>query len=734
MKQIGDTSSRFRILKGGKVSLIVSGLLLGSGLNGADYTLTGGTSGLTQTLTSDSTLTITGDNTITGSSDYFVAISINGNSGTYSIAITNNGTLNVTNSNNGIMGINLVSINGGSSVTNNGTINVDDDGYSNGVQFLLEAGSTFSNTGTITVNANDYEDFGMTRSGQSDAIYITPIDGDETASNSGTITAKTNGVFDKEGYSLKSDGIAYGHALSFSNSGTMNGNINLSKGTFTNSGTLSLPHNANNASINNFVNEATGILEIGLQTDGTTTTYSKLATTNATFNSGSTINVNVLNTSTNVALLAGSTFADVVSATGTLTVNGTLNITDNSALLNFERVNNDATTIDIKAVQAQSVEEAVESGSRITQNGANSGEAARTLQTIVDNSGTYTQMSSVISALNGLSTNEQVARAVDSTTAQTTTSSFTASHQISANTANILTQRQNVNLNAGGLNSGDELLAQKNLWVKPYGSMAKQSNKEGVNGFDMNAYGLGIGVDGEYAPNQQIGVGLFYTRANVDVNNVAQTSDMDVYSLIVYGTASLIDDRTHLMYQAGYSWQDTASSRGIAFMGTSASADYTSKVASLDLKLLRDYKLGNDTLIQPLISTTYRYFKSPSYSESGAGALNLDVQEFSSNEFIVGAGALGYYQIDKKSRMFGNVNVGYDVRDDDNIVSSAYQGASGLSFNTSGIDNGRWSYDAGFGYESGIDDASGVSLSYNLQGEGSGFINHVVSAKYTYKF
>lgn len=84
--------------------------------------------------------------------------------------------------------------------------------------------------------------------------------------------------------------------------------------------------------------------------------------------------------------------------------------------------------------------------------------------------------------------------------------------------------------------------------------------------------------------------------------------------------------------------------------------------------------------------------------------------------------------------MFGNVNVGYDVRDDDNIVSSAYQGASGLSFNTSGIDNGRWSYDAGFGYESGIDDASGVSLSYNLQGEGSGFINHVVSAKYTYKF
>lgn len=723
MKQIGDTSSRFRILKGGKVSLIVSGLLLGSGLNATDYTLTGGTSGLTQTLTSDSTLTITGTNTIAGSSDNFDAISINGNSGTYSIAITNNGTVNVTNSANNANGIFANPVKGGSSITNNGTINVDGDGSNNGIAFALRAGSTFSNTGTITVNANDYELFGMPQSGESVGIYINAIDGDETASNIGTITAKTNGVFDKNGYALKSDGNIYGHALNFTNSGTMNGNINLSKGTFTNSGTLSLPYNANNASIENFVNEATGILEIGLQTDGTTTTISRLATTDATFNDGSTIKVNVLPASTNVSSIIGYTFNGIISASNSLTIDGTLNITDNSALLDFEYIDN-TTSIALKAVQAQSV------GQTISGNNPNATAAAGTLQTIVDNSGSYTGMSSVVSALNGLSTNEQVARAVDSTTSQTTTSSFTASHQISANTANIITQRQNVNR---GLNSGDELLAQKNLWVKPYGSIAKQSNKEGVNGFDMNAYGIGIGFDGEYA-NQQIGVGLFYTRANVDVNNVTQTSDMDVYSLIVYGTASLIDDRTHLMYQAGYSWQDTASSRGIAFMGTTASADYTSKVASLDLKLLRDYKLGNDTLIQPLISTTYRYFKSPSYSESGAGALNLDVQEFSSNEFIVGAGALGYYQMNKASRIFGNVNVGYDVRNDDNIVSSAYQGASGLSFNTSGIDNGRWSYDAGFGYESGIDDASGVSLSYNLQGEGSGFINHVVSAKYTYKF
>lgn len=713
MNRLADYSSRFRILKGGKVSLVISGLLLGSGLNGAVLTYIG--DGAITSLTENSTLTISNATYNIPSGTANAAFSIT-NASTYSLDIINNGILNVT----GLStGINIYYAADDSSVTNNGTINLNSGG--DGIYMSLKANDFIDNTanGNIFVNGS-YGSY---------AISLVSDSLGGTVTNSGTITAKTNGELNHDAYSLFS--FANTNAITVNNSGTMNGNIRLTKGVLNNTGTVSLPYNVNNSSgfIQTFNNS--GTLEIGLLTNGSTTTYSQLYVGDIIFANNSTLKVNVLPASTNVSTLVGTTLNYVIAAADSITIDGVLNITDNSALLDFEYslgTSGPAEFLNLTAVQAQSV------GQTISGNNSNAQAAAGTLQTIVDNSASHSQMNGVVTALNGLSTNAQVEKAVDSTTPQTTTSSFTASNQISNNVANIIVQRQNVNLNAGGVNSGDELLAQKNLWVKPYGSMAKQSNKEGVNGFDMNAYGIGIGVDGEYAPDQKIGVGLFYTRGNVDVNNVAQTSDMDVYSFIVYGIASLIDDKTHLLYQAGYSWQDTASSRGIAFMGTSASADYTSKVASLDLKLLRDYKLGNDTLIQPLISTTYRYFKSPSYSESGAGALNLDVQEFSSNEFIVGAGALGYYQIDKASRIFGNVNVGYDVRNDDNIVSSAYQGASGLSFNTSGIDNGRWSYDAGFGYESGIDDASGVSLSYNLQGEGSGFINHVVSAKYTYKF
>lgn len=353
---------------------------------------------------------------------------------------------------------------------------------------------------------------------------------------------------------------------------------------------------------------------------------------------------------------------------------------------------------------------------------------------VLDSSSGNARMQNVITAINNLSSDSAVAKAVDSTTPQTTTSSFTASNQISNNISNIVSQRQNVNLNGAGLNSGDEMLSEKNVWVKPYGSMGSQDDKDGVNGFDIDTYGIGVGFDGEYKKDYQIGVGFFYTKADVDVNNVSQSSDIDVYSLIVYGTVPVIDAKTKLMYQVGYSWQDTSSRRDIDFMGTSAKADYTSKVATIDLKLLRDYQINENLLLQPFVSTTYRHFTSPSYSESGADALNLEVNRFSSSEFIVGLGTLAYLKIDDDFQLFGNANVGYDVKDDNNIVSSSYEGASGLSFDTEGLDNGRWSYDLGVGVESNVTELSDISFSYNLQGEGSDYMNHVISAKYTFSF
>lgn len=165
-----------------------------------------------------------------------------------------------------------------------------------------------------------------------------------------------------------------------------------------------------------------------------------------------------------------------------------------------------------------------------------------------------------------------------------------------------------------------------------------------------------------------------------------------------------------------------------------ARASYTSKIASVDLKLLRDFKVSDDLLFQAIVSSTYRHFSNPSYSESGAGVLNLDVENFSTSQLLIGLGTLVHYKLNDNSKIITNANLAYDLHDKATTVTSSYQGASGVTFDTDGIDNGRISYELGIGYERNIDDLSNINISYNYQGRGSDYSNNVISIKYAYKF
>ncbi|WP_164071291.1 autotransporter outer membrane beta-barrel domain-containing protein, partial [Aliarcobacter cryaerophilus] len=345
----------------------------------------------------------------------------------------------------------------------------------------------------------------------------------------------------------------------------------------------------------------------------------------------------------------------------------------------------------------------------------------------------YDSNPEVANAFNRLPTDSSIASAVESTTPVATTSSIGAATQISNGISSIVTQRQNANISNSGLNSGDGMFSENNLWIKPFGSIGKQNSKDGINGFDLKTYGLGFGADTEIKDNSKLGLAFFYTNGSVDTKGVNQKADLDVYTALVYGNVPIIDDKTNFLYQAGYSVQRTDTKREV-FTGQTAEAKYNSKIASLDLKLMRDFQISDSFLLQPLVNTTYRHFTNPSYSESGAGALNLKVDKFTTSELIVGLGTLAHYKITDNQKLIGSVNVGYDLQNKKQIVTSAYQGNVGTSFDTNGIDNGRWSYEAGIGYELDINKTNNINISYDYQGQGSKFRNNVISAKYVLKF
>jgi outer membrane autotransporter protein len=695
----------FRILKGGKISLVVSALVLSAGLvtsanaeelgiNDSDFRIATKTVLGLNYVSNAVTINYTEYNAANGP-DEPTQYTID------SVIITE--PVNKT-----------INFGSGFDITNN-------SGFAMNLGFLIDT--------TI----NNYGKFASTNSGHSTVnvygAYSQYVE--SNFYNYGTIENTSDNV-DAPGYALKLERMNFFNEAA----GIIRGNIKIIRGNLTNDGTISLPYNANgsnddvalSAIINGtFTNN--GTLEIGVKKVGEVLSYSKLGSSSAIFANGSKLKVNVLDQeNTNGLLLAGTVLVNVVSADNTITDYG-LVIEDNSALVDFQKELGGVRSLNLRVVKASSnniVDSTIAGGGKSPAKFA-----AKTLQFIQDG-GNHPQMNTVFTQLNNLTSNEAVAIAVESTTPQSTTSTQTASNQISNNISNVVMQRQNPNF-GGGLNSGDEIFEDKNLWIKPFGSIGSQANKDGMNGFDVKSYGLGMGFDGKNKSEQLFGFGLFFTDANVEMNNVSQESDIKAYSMMAYGSLPVIDNKTNFLYQLGYSLQNTDSSRDV-FTGDTATADYTSKMASIDLRLVRDYQINKDLMVQPLTFATYRNFKSPSYSETGAGVASLDVEKSSSSEMIVGLGTIATYKLNASDKLIGSLNVGYDLKDDQNMVNSSYQGASGVSFETQGIDNGRWSYDAGVGYEKSIDNKNSVSINYNFQGEGSDYTNNVVSANYVLKF
>ncbi len=121
------------------------------------------------------------------------------------------------------------------------------------------------------------------------------------------------------------------------------------------------------------------------------------------------------------------------------------------------------------------------------------------------------------------------------------------------------------------------------------------------------------------------------------------------------------------------------------------------------------------------------------YNENGTGTAGaLPTEKFTSTQMIASAGAIADYKLNKESQLVASLRVGYDFHHDQQAVTSSYEG--GFNFVTEGIDNGGWQYDIGMGYETANILGGDINFMYNYQGQGSSFDNHVLSAKYVYKF
>lgn len=337
----------------------------------------------------------------------------------------------------------------------------------------------------------------------------------------------------------------------------------------------------------------------------------------------------------------------------------------------------------------------------------------------------------LLDLFSGETTDEGRSRAASQTLPLLTGGSIGATKSALGAVNRVIQARIDANL---GMSSGDDFLGDRNVWMRPFGSRADQDDHNGVPGYKADTYGIAMGFDGTLSPALRIGGAVAYAKVDANGNSsiAPQSTDVDVYQLVGYGSYSL-NERTDINFQADIGGTKNQGRRQIAFTSTIASSDYKSDIAHFGIGMGRNYPLSGQTILTPSVRADYTYIKDKGYSETGAGLLNLNVSSRKAEAFVIGVDGKLTHKLNDQTSLQATLGVGYDTMSDQDTITSTFAGAPDAAFVTYGIDPSPWLARAGVGavYKT----RAGLEITGRYDAEyRESFLNQTASVKLRWAF
>ncbi len=605
-----------------------------------------------------------------------------------------------------ISGPGTVQVNGTFGTEN--TINVGDLEVAGEGVFNVKntvAGSVFNVAGTV--NNSALIDSGLTLNGG----VLNLVNGSRVtgavADGGGASAINVNGTYTTENTLAAS-------AINISSDGLLNARHNLT-GTLTNSGTLDVRSATPITLTGNYVQQAGGVYSMEATSP---TQYGQLHVTGtASLPANANIAVDVTQGAT---LVKGGVLPGVITSSG-LTAS-TFNVTDNSVLFDFEGVI-DGNNVDLNVKRGVQVQTVVNN----SPNSGAAGGAAGALDAIISNGGGSADMNHVISQLGQLTNDADINKAVHQMVPLVAGGTSSATAMTLNLTDRVIQAREESNR---GLSAGDGYVTDRQIWLKPFGSWAKQDQEDAVAGYDADSAGVIVGVDGGVTAKDRAGIAFTYAHTHVSgaSTDAPQSASINNYQLMGYGSHSLAP-ATDLSWQIDYGRNHTSGNRGIDFGDVIRTADssYNGWNAHAGVGLGKTIAYNANTNLTPSIRADYRSVHNDSYSETGADSLNLNVAEQSTQEFIVSADAKLFQTINDDVSWTANFGAGYDLMARQAQVTSAFVGG-GPAFVTYGLNPSPWLFRGGAGLV--LHRSNGLEITARYDGEGhKDFYNQTVSVK-----
>ena len=213
---------------------------------------------------------------------------------------------------------------------------------------------------------------------------------------------------------------------------------------------------------------------------------------------------------------------------------------------------------------------------------------------------------------------------------------------------------------------------------------------------------------------------LGYATSDVEATNATATeTEIDSYQVTLYGQYD-IDNRSYVNAQVGYAFGDNETTRfnvgGVA--GQNARADFDSNVVMARAEAGRSYPLQNGGKITPRAIVNYAHYDADSYTETGAGGLNLAVDTDSIDILELGVGADASWNISHADgSIFSPVihaGVRHDVIGDEVDTTGVFQGG-GNAFDASGFDPAQTTFDVGFGFTYAMPSNVELTVDYDYE-------------------
>jgi outer membrane autotransporter protein len=253
-------------------------------------------------------------------------------------------------------------------------------------------------------------------------------------------------------------------------------------------------------------------------------------------------------------------------------------------------------------------------------------------------------------------------------------------------------------------------------WVKLFGSHADQDERDDVDGYKAETWGIAAGIDMMLTNRLLLGVGLSW--ASVDVNHDLNSGDTDInsYQASIYGSWNISGPMFfNWMASAAYNDYDTTRHTIAGTFNQTTLADYNGWQYGARGELGYVFCEG-DFHITPMASLTYAHVDFDHYRERGVSTANQFVNYDDVDALWAGIGVkLSYDRNWHQSRISPEIhaNIAYDLIGDEARASSQFV-QFGPAYETVGASSARTDLNLGMSVTTWGNSGLGMSIAYDF--------------------